>query len=104
MLRQASKRSSSHMAFPNITDIVTTTLANRSGIIADNVTNNNIILAKLNEGGRIKVFSGGRLIYQEIAFAKNANGGWYTGYDVLPVGAQDVISAAEFGIKQYAVP
>lgn len=92
------------MAFPNITDIVTTTLANRSGIIADNVTNNNIILAKLNEGGRIKLFSGGRLIYQEIAFAKNANGGWYTGYDVLPVGAQDVISAAEFGIKQYAVP
>jgi hypothetical protein len=41
---------------------------------------------------------------QELSFAMNANGGWYSGYDLLPVAAQDVISAAEFAIKQLACP
>ncbi|WP_276834437.1 DUF5131 family protein, partial [Chryseobacterium cucumeris] len=40
----------------------------------------------------------------ELSFAENANGGFYSGYDLLPVAAQDVISAAEYQIKQYAVP
>lgn len=44
------------------------------------------------------------MIYQELAFAQNANGGWYSGYDLLPVAASDVISAAEFTIKQLACP
>lgn len=92
------------MSFPNVTDVVTTTLESRSGIIRDNVTENNAILMRLREKGRIRKFSGGRLIYEELSFAENANGGWYSGYDQLPVGAQDVISAAEFSIKQCAVP
>jgi len=39
-----------------------------------------------------------------LSFAENANAGWYSGYDILPVGISDVISAAEFSIKQAAVP
>lgn len=94
------------MAFANanITDIIATTIENRSRKIADNVTSNNALLARLKRRGKIKPFSGGRLIYQELSFAENANAGWYSGYDLLPVGTSDVISGAEFNIKQAAVP
>jgi hypothetical protein len=92
------------MAFPNISDIVATTIENRSREIADNVTKNNALLARLRKKGRIKPFSGGSSIVQELSFAENSNGGWYSGYDLLPTQAQDVISGASYAIKQLAVP
>lgn len=92
------------MSFPNVSDIIATTIQNRSRKIADNVTDNNALLKKLNAGDRVRPFSGGNLIYEELSFAENDNGGFYSGYDLLPVAAQDVISAAEFEIKQAAVP
>jgi hypothetical protein len=92
------------MAFPNISDILATTIESRTRQIADNVTKNNAILMKLESKGKIKTFSGGSKILQELSFAENTNGGWYSGYDILPVGVSDVISAAEFNIKQAAVP
>ena len=92
------------MAFPNISDILATTIENRSRKIADNVTNNNAVLKRMSSKGKIKTFSGGHKILQELSFAENSNAGWYSGYDLLPVGVSDVISAAEFNIKQAAVP
>jgi hypothetical protein len=93
------------MAFPNssITDIIATTLESRSKEIANNAEKNNALLAQLSKKGRIKPFTGGRVIFQEFNFGSNANGGSYSGYDTIPVGASDNISGAEFGIKQYAV-
>ena len=88
----------------NISDILATTIESRTRKIADNVTNNNALLMKLKKQGRIKTFSGGYKILQELSFAENSNAGWYSGYDLLPVGVSDVISAAEFDIKQAAVP
>lgn len=92
------------MAFPNVSDIVATTLENRSKKIADNVTKNNALLSRLQQRGKMKTFSGGRLIYEELSFAENGNAGWYSGYDLLPVAAQDVLSAAQFDIRQAACP
>ena len=92
------------MAFPNISDILATTIESRTKQVADNVTKNNAILKKLEMRGRIKTFSGGYKILQELSFAENTNAGWYSGYDILPVGVSDVISAAEYNIKQAAVP
>lgn len=94
------------MSFANssISDIVATTIQNRSGKIADNVTDNNALLKVLSKRGNVKPFSGGNVILQEISFAENGNVGYYSGYDLLPVAAQDVISAAEFSIKQAACP
>lgn len=92
------------MAFPNISDILATTIESRTATIADNVTNNNGLLMRLKQKGKIKTFSGGHKIYQELSFAENSNKGWYSGYDTLSIGAADVISAAEFEIKQAAVP
>lgn len=92
------------MAFPNLTDIMTTTIEHRSGKVADNVTNNNALLSRLKQKGRIKTASGGREILQELSFAENGNAGWYSGYDILPVGASDVLSSAVYQWKQAAVP
>ena len=94
------------MAFANtsISDILATTIESRTRKVADNVTNNNAVLKKLSLKGKIKPFSGGTKILQELSFAENSNAGWYSGYDILPVGVSDVISAAEYDIKQAAVP
>jgi hypothetical protein len=92
------------MSFPNVTDIVTTTIQSRTRTIADNVTKNNALSMKLNQRGNVKTFGGGNTIMQEMSFAQNANGGWFSGYDLLPVAAQDVLSAAEYAIKQLACP
>jgi len=94
------------MAFANssISDIVATTIQSRTRQIADNVTKNNALLARLSQRGNVKTFSGGSTILQELSFAENGNAGFYSGYDLLPVAAQDVISAAEFQIKQLACP
>jgi len=92
------------MAFANaaISDVIATTIQSRTGKIADNVTKNNAILYKLSEQGNIKPFGGGNVILQELSFQQNGNAGWYSGYEALPIGAQDVISAAQYDIKQAA--
>ena len=94
------------MAFanPDVSDIIATTIESRTRQIADNVTDNNALLKKLSLKGKIKPFSGGSKILQELSFAENSNAGYYSGYDLLPVGVSDVISAAEYDIKQAAVP
>ena len=94
------------MAFanPNYSDILATTIESRSADVADNVTNNNALLMKMERKGNIRTFSGGHKILQELSFAENTNAGWYSGYDILPTNASDVISAAEYAIKQAAVP
>ena len=92
------------MAFANaaISDVIATTIQSRTGIVADNVTKNNALLTRMKEQGNIKPFGGGNVILQELSFQQNGNAGWYSGYQALPIGAQDVISAAQFDIKQAA--
>lgn len=92
------------MAFPNVSDIVATTIESRTRTISDNVLNNNAGLAYIKASGNVKTVSGGSVILEELSFAENANAGWYSGYDLLPVAAQDVLSAATFNLKQAAVP
>lgn len=91
-------------AFPNVSDIVATTIEKRSKKIQDNVTLNNGLLAYIKDKGNVREISGGTVIFEELSFQENGNAGWYSGYDLLPVAAQDVLSAAQFDIKQAAVP
>lgn len=92
------------MSFPNsaITDIIATTIQSRSGVIADNVMGNNALLARLNQKGNRKPVSGGNVILQELSFRENGNAQWYSGYETLGIAEQDVISAAQFDLKQAA--
>jgi hypothetical protein len=91
------------MASPNLSEIITTTLRNRSGKLADNVTKNNAILLKLSSKGRVKPASGGRTIVQELEYAENSTFMYYSGYEPLNVSPSDVITAAEYDWKQAAV-
>ena len=84
-------------------EIVTTTLRNRSGELADNVTKNNGLLKRLRKRGTVKPFSGGRTIVQEVAYAENGTFKRYSGYETLNIAPSDVISAAEYNIAQAAV-
>lgn len=43
------------------------------------LSKNNALLMKLSQRGRSRPFSGGRLIYEELSFAENANAGYYSG-------------------------
>ena len=92
-------------ANPNYSDILATTIESRRRELADNVTNNNAILKKLSmRSNGMSTFSGGTKILEELAYAENGNAGWYSGYDILPVGTSENFSAAEYAIKQAAVP
>jgi hypothetical protein len=94
------------MAFANsaITDIIATTIQSRSGELADNLTQNNAILQRLQQKGNVRPFSGGSVILEEIMYndpnTNNANS--YSGYEVLNIQPDSPISAAQYSITQYA--
>lgn len=85
-------------------DIVTTTLENRSGKLADNATVTTALLDRLRRKGKVKPAAGGRTIVQELETALNSQGGWYSGYDLLNTTAFEPFSAAEYSWKQAYVP
>lgn len=84
-------------------EVVTTTLRNRSGELADNYTKNNALLNRLKKRGTIKPITGGRTIVQEVAYAENGTFKRYAGYETVNIAPSDVISAAEFSWAQAAV-
>ena len=90
------------MSFPNLSEIVTTTLRSRTGQLADNMSRNNALLSRLDKRGRVKTFSGGRTIVQELNYANNQTFQWYSGYQVLNIAPSQTFSAAEFPIRQSA--
>ena len=92
------------MASPNLSDIISTTIQSRSGVLADSVTKNNALLYKLKQRGNVKPFSGGNVILQELMYndTSTLNAGSYSGYDVIDITPNSPISAAQFDIKQYA--
>lgn len=86
-----------------LTEIVTTTLRNRTGVLADNVTKNNALLNRLKRKGKVKMVSGGRTIVQELEYAENGTYKRYSGYEVLDISPSDVFTGAEFNYAQSAV-
>jgi hypothetical protein len=90
------------MASPNLSEIVTTTLRNRTGKLADNVSKNNALLHRLLEKDRVETVDGGRTIVQELEYNENGTFKRYIGYDLLNIQPSDVFTAAEFDYKQAA--
>ena len=89
------------MTTPNLSEIITTTLRNRSGKLADNVSKGNPLLMRLKEKGAWKQASG-RTIIQEMDYAENGNFMYYSGGEQLNIASSDVMTAAEFDWKQAA--
>lgn len=90
--------------FANLSDIIATTIQNRSGVLADSVTNNNALLYRLRQRGNVKPVSGGNVILQELMYndPNTMNAGSYSGYDVIDITPNSPISAAQYDLKQYA--
>jgi len=89
--------------FGVFSELVTTTFRNHSKEVADNVTKHNALFRKLSDAGQIRVEDGGLSIVQPLEYASNSTYQRYSGYDVLNIGAVDVLSAAEFPWRQVAV-
>ena len=94
------------MAFANsaVTDIIATTIQSRTRALADNFTNNNALVQRLNSRGNVKTFSGGSLIMQEIAYndSSTANVNSYSGFELINIQQNSPLSGAQFAIAQYA--
>lgn len=91
------------MPTPNLSEIVTTTLRNRTGKLADNVTKNNALLYRMQKRGTVKPVSGGRTIVQELDYAENSTYKRYSGYETLNIAPSETFTAAEFNYAQAAV-
>jgi len=84
----------------NLTELIATTLRNRSKFVADNVTNHNGFLRTLEDTNRVKSVGGGRdltepLLYNELATK------FYDGFETFTIDtSQEVIDAAVFQWKQ----
>lgn len=87
------------MASPNLSEIISTTLRDRSGKFADNVSRGNILLMKLRMKKAWKPAEG-RTIVQELDYQENSTFMYYSGGEVLNISASDVLSGAEFDWKQ----
>ena len=93
------------MPSPNavFTELVSTTFRKHYKEIKDNVSKNNALLRRMMEKGMTRREDGGLSIVAGLDYANNSTYQRYSGYDVLNVGASDVISAAEFQWRQIAI-
>jgi len=91
------------MAAPNLSEIATTTIQNRSRVLADNVSENNALLLRMKEKGKVKPAGGGETLLQELEWAENATVKNYSGYETLDVSPSETLTSAEFQWKQKAV-
>jgi len=93
------------MASPNVifNNLVTTTLKNRSKDIADDVTKHNALYRRLSERRNTRKLDGGTSIVKALEYAENGTYQRYSGYDVLDIGASEVLSAAEYPWRNIAL-
>lgn len=87
----------------NYTEILATTIESRREDIKDNASDNNALLSRLKKKGNMEEVDGGTKIIEELLYAGNSNGQWYSGSEQLAVGATQDITAAEYAWKQYAI-
>lgn len=93
------------MASPNSSydDIFTTTLENRTGKLADNVSDNNALLSRLKAKNKIRSISGGSKILEELEYGEG-DMVWYSGYDAIDYTPKQLFTSAEYAMKLCAVP
>lgn len=93
------------MASPNaiFTELVTTTFRKHRKEFKDNVSNNNALVRRLYKKGQYRSEDGGLTIVEPLDYAQNGTYQRFSGYEVLNIGASDVLSAAEYQWRQIAI-
>ena len=88
---------------PDIGDVVTTTIENRSKKAADNITRRNAALNRLSRKGNIQPFDGGTKYFEELEYAQNSTAMWMSGYEQVNIAPSQTLTAAEFPLRQAIV-
>lgn len=91
------------MASPNISEITSSTLRNRSKDIANAALNSTVLFAKIKEYGMYKRISGGEDIMRPILYSENGTAQRYSDLDVLDTTRGDVLTSSHWPWRQYAV-
>ena len=81
-------------------DLVVTTLQAYSPTLADNVLKHNALLSRLKEKGNIDLLDGGDFLEENLMMAENATFKWYSGFELLEVTSNPVLTSARFEWKQ----
>jgi hypothetical protein len=89
--------------FAVFSELVSTTFRNHSKDVADNVTKHNALYRKLQDTDNVRLEDGGLSLVEPLEYASNTTYQRYSGYDVLNIGAVDVLTAAEYPWRQVAV-
>lgn len=88
---------------PGLSEIITTTLRNRTKVLKDNIGNNNAFMSKMKENGSFEAVDGGRSLVEEMFFDENQSFGWYQQGELLNTSYNPTMTSAEFLWKQCAV-
>src|SRR5574343_36096 len=93
------------MASPNstFTELVTSTFRKVRKDVKDNLSNRNALLKHVYKRGNYRSEDGGLTIVTPLDYAENSTYQRYSDWDLLNIGASDVISAAEYQWRQIAV-
>jgi len=93
------------MAAPNTNwgELLTTTLQNRSGELADSISDNVALMYFLKKGGGYRPVPGGESIIEEVIYAENSTHKRYAGGEPRDIGPSESISAFSFAWKQVAI-
>ena len=93
------------MASPNstFTELVTSTFRKVRKDVKDNLSNRNALLKHMYKRGNYRSEDGGLTIVTPLDYAENSTYQRYSDWDLLNIGASDVISAAEYQWRQIAV-
>jgi len=93
------------MASPNstFTELVTSTFRKVRKDVKDNLSNRNALLKHMYKRGNYRSEDGGLTIVTPLDYQENSTYQRYSDWDLLNIGASDVISAAEYQWRQIAV-
>jgi hypothetical protein len=90
------------MSNPNFDTLVSHTLKNYRGQLADNITNHQVLWLQMKERGFIREDEGGTSIVETLLVERNTTVSSYSGYDIIDTSPQGGFTAAEFDWKQIA--
>ena len=93
------------MSSPNatFTELVSTTFRKHRKEIKDNLSNRNALLKYMMKRGNYRREDGGLSIATPLDYAANSTYQRYSDWDLLNIGASDVISSAEYQWRQIAL-
>ena len=90
------------MASPNLSEMATVAIDSRTQKLADNISDNNALLSRLKERGKVEVVDGGLTILEEIEYAENSTVKRFSGYEAVDISPSDVFTAAQYDGREIA--